>query len=497
MSLLDKVIEKRLGGYKQPLNCINTELPEFLMEDKKVAIIGAGLAGIGATSVLCERGFSVDLFERDSFIGGKVGSWQYGDKMVEHGFHAFFRQYYNLRQFMKKIGSFKHLKPISDYQIFLQNKHRYSFADVAKAPIENILSLRATGIYSIKEIMLKPKHMLLKDLLTYCPEETFKKYDHISFKHFARNATLNSNMQLMFNTFARAFFAEPEDISMAELIKGFHYYFLSNNLGLLYDVLDDDFEYTLLRYIRTFFSKHRVNLHLNTPITNIEKTEDGFIVNGKIYDYCVMATESNATKEILKQSNSISSAISPESYPSLEPSGHYAVLRLWMDKRIGDELPYFIFVDRLKILDSITFYHSMEKSSDNWSRETDGGVYELHAYIVPKKYNFTKEEVEKQLIEEFYHYFPSLKSAKILDSYYQYRSDFTSFHMGMYRDRPTVQSNTHGLYFAGDWVKLNHPSMLMEAAWTSGAQAANNILTEERLQEYPLYTVPKKGIFTP
>ena len=53
-------------------------------------------------------------------------------------------------------------------------------------------------------------------------------------------------MRLVFNTFARAFFEEPDQISMAQLIKGFHFYFLSNDLGLIYDVLDDDFEFSLL-----------------------------------------------------------------------------------------------------------------------------------------------------------------------------------------------------------------------------------------------------------
>ncbi len=72
-------------------------------------MVGAGLAGIGAASLLAERGFEVTLFERNSYIGGKVGSWDvpFADgntTKVDHGFHAFFRHYYNLRSFMEKIG---------------------------------------------------------------------------------------------------------------------------------------------------------------------------------------------------------------------------------------------------------------------------------------------------------------------------------------------------------------------------------------------------------
>ena len=37
---------------------------------KKVAIIGAGFRGIGCLKVLLEKGYSVDLFEKNDDIGG-------------------------------------------------------------------------------------------------------------------------------------------------------------------------------------------------------------------------------------------------------------------------------------------------------------------------------------------------------------------------------------------------------------------------------------------
>ena len=62
-------------------------------------------------------------------------------------------------------------------------------------------------------------------------------------------------MRLMFTTFSRAFFAEPQYISMAELIKSFHFYFLSNDKGLIYDVLNDDFQSTLLTPAKRFIEE--------------------------------------------------------------------------------------------------------------------------------------------------------------------------------------------------------------------------------------------------
>jgi nitrite reductase/ring-hydroxylating ferredoxin subunit len=55
---------------------------------------GARLEGIAAASLLAERGFRVTLFDRNRYLGGKVGSWDVSlgngfATKVDHGFHAF------------------------------------------------------------------------------------------------------------------------------------------------------------------------------------------------------------------------------------------------------------------------------------------------------------------------------------------------------------------------------------------------------------------------
>ena len=70
--MFKKLIEKKLGGYLQQLNHIDTSLDLRIPATKTVAIIGAGLAGISAAAYLAPRGFKVDVYEKDSFIGGKM-----------------------------------------------------------------------------------------------------------------------------------------------------------------------------------------------------------------------------------------------------------------------------------------------------------------------------------------------------------------------------------------------------------------------------------------
>ena len=279
-SLVSKFVKKRLGEYYQKINVVDDSQPEKISTPKKVGVIGGGLAGVSAAIYLAEKNFDVTIFEKDSFLGGKVGSWpvnfEDGYKInVEHGFHAFFRQYYNLRNLLKKIGSFQNLIPIDD--IMTKDLGNYSFKNINTTPVENILSMRKTGIYSFKDIIKNPRFNRLISLLNYDKEKTYEKFDQISFKEFANEMNLPPQMRLMFTTFSRAFFAEPQLISMAELIKSFHFYFLSNDHGLVYDVLNDDFEKTLWQPARNFLKRYRTKIHLKTPVASFEKEGNKFL----------------------------------------------------------------------------------------------------------------------------------------------------------------------------------------------------------------------------
>ena len=73
-SFISNRIEKKLGGYKIQLNKIDPSLPEKLSKEVSVGIIGGGLAGVSAAIFLAERGFKVKIFEKENYLGGKVGS---------------------------------------------------------------------------------------------------------------------------------------------------------------------------------------------------------------------------------------------------------------------------------------------------------------------------------------------------------------------------------------------------------------------------------------
>lgn len=498
MEALRKKIRQKLNNYEQNLNHPDTNLPYLIAQPKKVAVIGGGIAGISAACNLAERGFDVHLFEKNPFLGGKIGSWEFeskGEKLrAEHGFHAFFRQYHNLKDFLKKLGADKHLIPIDDYVILFGKNQKQGFKGLDNTPGLNILDLRKHGIFNYLTF-INPLSIPFLSLLQFDFEKTYKKFDGESFESFAQRTRMPKKMRIVFNSFARAFFAEPEDMSMAELIKSFHFYFLSNEDGLLYDVLNDDFQHTFIGYCEDFLKKHNAKVWYNTPIHKLEKTDDGFKVHERHFDYCIISSDVKHTRRIIENSKGLEKWPDATSkFTSLKNSGRYAVWRLWTDSfEQDDSLPFFIFTDRLQCLDSITLYHKMEKTSAEWSYKNKGGIFELHSYAVPKDL-VKDEEIKQAMLYELFHYMPELKGMKIIHEYFQHRDDFPGFHVNQYSNRPEVKTGIPGLYAAGDWVKMNNCTMLMEAAYTSGAMAANYIFTEEGLQENLLRSVPIKGL---
>ncbi|CAH9073493.1 unnamed protein product [Cuscuta epithymum] len=88
----------------------------------KVAIIGAGLAGMSTAVELLDQGHEVDIYDSRSFVGGKVGSFvDKSGNHIEMGLHVFFGCYNNLFRLMKKVGAEKNLL-IKDHTHTFVNK---------------------------------------------------------------------------------------------------------------------------------------------------------------------------------------------------------------------------------------------------------------------------------------------------------------------------------------------------------------------------------------
>lgn len=495
-------IRRAFGGYRHVVHEPDPRLPlRAEGAPRRVAVIGAGLSGMVAAARLAQRGVAVTLYERNGHLGGKLGAWvdrasDGSEVRVEHGFHAFFRHYYNLDAFLRELGLHRRLRSIGEYVIVDRTGKRWSFGGVDTTPVLNLLSLARHGLYSLREVALGPAGKKMDVFLRYDPERTFERLDHVSFARFAEEAALPRSLLLVFNTFARAFFADAERISMAELVKSFHFYYLSHDHGLEYDWLEGSYHDDLLEPLRRHLVEHGVRICSGEAVERIEGGPGELRVHGERFDDVVLATDVPGTRAIVEASPLAEREPKlREAVAGLRAGQRYSVVRVWIEGAVPEAgLPVFVITERARVLDAITMLHRIEQGSRAWADRHGGCVLELHCYAVPD--DVPDDAIVEGMLEEARAVLPVLASGRVVRHHLQVKADFAAFHVGMHASRPGVRSPVPGLWFCGDWVALPFPAMLMEAACSSGLLVANAILEGAGIRGFPVHAVPPKGILT-
>ena len=70
----------------------------------RVAVVGAGLAGLAAALDLRERGYDVEIFERTRLLGGRATSFEVGGREIDNGQHVFLHCCDQFIAFVERVG---------------------------------------------------------------------------------------------------------------------------------------------------------------------------------------------------------------------------------------------------------------------------------------------------------------------------------------------------------------------------------------------------------
>ena len=119
-------------------------------------------------------------------------------------------------------------------------------------------------------------------------------------------------------------------------------------------------------------------------------------------------------------------------------------------------------------------------------------MVELHAYAVPE--GTPERELRTSMLRGLHRLYPETRDARPLDEVYLLRSDCPAFAPGSRAGRPVIETPHAGVYLAGDFVRMQQPSALMERAAVSGIAAANAILNACGLRPEPLASIRPNGI---
>ncbi len=465
-----------------------------------VVVVGAGIAGLAAATGLAERGVSVDLVERCGYLGGRVAGWTEtlpdGTAVaMNRGFHAFFRQYYNLRALLRRVDpGLSMLTPVEDYPLIDGKGRRDTFRGLPTTPPFNALAFALRSPTFRLRDLFRLNARAAAPLAAVSVPDIYRRLDHVDAESFLRDINFpEAARHLAFEVFSRSFFSEPDDLSAAELAAMFHIYFLGSSEGLVFDVASANFDAALWNPLGRYLQSIGVRIHNDVSVTKISG-DQRLTVGGDTgpdfeADGVVLATDVSGLQGIVENSPGLWDDDWRKCVSKVGSAPPFVVHRLWLDRKVDSGRAAFVGTGGRPPLDNVSVLERYEHEAMTWSRRTGGSVVELHSYAVTAPHN----DLRERLLDRLHELYPETTHARVVGEKLLWHNDCPRFAPGDFADRPGVVTPHDGVVLAGDGVRIDLPVALMERAATTGWTAANKLLERFGIQGHALQSVPNQG----
>ncbi len=472
---------------------------------RTAVVIGGGIAGVAAATVLAERGVATTVLEREPALGGRAGAAPLrlasGETVqMERGFHAFFRQYYNLRNLLRRVSpELDILAPLDDYPVLGPHGQRQSLADIPRTPPWNIVTLtRRTPELTLPALARVGLREALS-MLAFDIDRTYRRHDHRTAAEYLDALRFPpAARRMLFDVFAHSFFNPEGGMSAAELLMMFHFYFTGSREGLIFDVARAPFSTAIWQPLQRYLANLGARVATGTAARAVRRAQGGWEVEtggaqraSFAAEAVVLALDVAGLQRLLPHTPFRDGAWA-DSLASLATTLPFAVWRLWLDTPTAPGRAPFAGTAGVPLLDNISLFHLFEDESRAWARAHHGSVVELHAYAVPE--TASEADIRAALLRGLHRLYPETRPARVVDDAFLLRRDCPAFGPGSHARRPGVATPHPGLYLAGDYVRIDQPSALMERAAATGISAANAILRRWHLPPEPVASVRRTGI---
>jgi len=420
------------------------------MEKKRIAVVGAGIAGLTCAYELQKAGHVVEVYEREPRVGGRMSSKMKDGYIFDIGANHLINLYHEMKSYCEEFGIDWERVPYVNYRVT---------KDCDAIKISDALTAK-------DKIRLVKEYMRVKDIpTTFLDSSTLVEYDTEDADTMARRAVGDSFADYMVDTYTGVYqFHRATEISSAGL------------MSQLNSIKQQNAEWYLHRTKGGMIAlpeafADRLTVHIETPVTRVENTEDGKVEveaggNTKTFDTVVMASTATVTKKIF--------ATPTENQNKALDAAKYApsiVVAFTVDKNImgpadtGSDTPSAVWIpySESKVLSSYCnevykgeeFVQGEKSIFLTFFRE-DG--YHEHA-------DKSDEEIYEIAKKELTRLCPWIASENVLESHDVHRWDeaMPKFYHGSLKIMKDFLDNGQGdnnVWFCGDF--LNSP-------WTEGA----------------------------
>ena len=472
----------------------------------RVAIVGAGLAGMATAIDLADAGAEVEIFESRPFVGGKVGSWVDKDgNHVEMGLHVFFGCYYNLFELMRKVGAIDNLRLKEHTHTFINEGGRVGELDfrfLTGAPFNGLKAFFTTSQLSALDKVANSLALGTSPIVRALVDpqgamKTIRDLDRISFADWFRSHGGNDgSLKRMWNPIAYALgFIDTENISARCMLTIFQFFATKTEASVLRMLEGSPNEY-LHQPIVEYLAARGTKIHTRRQVRKIlfeegdnTKVTGIVVANGETEetitaDVYVCACDVPGIKKVLPQQwrkwsefdNIYQLEAVPVATVQLRFDGWVTELQ---DEEKRKQLEQAVGIDNLLYTpdaDFSCFADLALASPGDYYKPGEGSLLQLVLTPGDPFIKAKNEDIAQHVLEQVHKLFPSSRElnmtwysvVKLAQSLYREAP-------GMDVYRPAQKTSIANFFLAGSYTQQDYIDS-MEGATLSGKQAAKAIL---------------------
>jgi squalene-associated FAD-dependent desaturase len=418
-----------------------------------VAVIGGGLAGLAAAAALAGEGFSVDIHESRTFLGGRATSWPAGgEEMIDNCQHVLLRCCVNLLDLYSRLGVQNKIHFYKEF-FFIEPGGRTSLLKrgVLPAPAHFFGSFLKLKFLSIadKIAIARAVNAIPRELKTRTDLDRITMLDWLNEKRQTKAAIERYWRQVLVS-------AVNEELDRMAASHGFQVFWL----GMI--ARADAYEMGIPDVpLRELYDEHSlakagaIRIHPRSAISAIQAT-DGHVraiattTETHTAEYYISALPFERLQPLIPQL--------PVEWNAFEHSPITGI-HLWFDRPITD-LPHGTLLDR-------TIQWMFNKSEGKYIQVVISASRSL--------LETPRQEVIDMAVRELAEFFPAVQEAKLLKAQVikEVRATFSA-RPGLEHLRPTSVTPFRNFFLAGDWTRSGWPAT-MEGAVRSGYLAAEAV----------------------
>lgn len=440
--------------------------------DDRVAIVGAGISGLAAGYQLMKAGLRPIVFEKESYVGGRMSSEIVDGFIIDKGAYTFPEFYRNLRGFLGELGMENSLKQTPGTSSTITSGKDYPIKIGSPTDFMGSKLLSLKNKKEMVKLFLYARSLGKALRLTRPTQETFELEKESVTDFLLQNYDKEILERIAYPIFCELFLGSPENNSKLAFLAT-----LRNLMRFKIFAFDDGMGSLPERLLKD------LGVRLNSPVLRINPIAEkgpykvnvgGINPRSLLFDAVIMAIPLPLVPRIVddlpKELNEYFQNIVYS--PSIVIA--FAVDGMYEERSMINNLLRKDF----SLLGTVVFDH--HKSPLRAPQGKDLVTAILCEQASRKMFYETEERITAEVLKEMEAFIPNFTKKLIFKKVYRWEHGALQLPPGQLLKRHTVrgflEDGIHSLYFAGE----SYPLSSLDASFNSGIRAANQIVRKMR-----------------